>query len=63
MAIECKWSADGFDHTSLTAFRNQHPEGENLVLAQDVERTFTRTYGTLKIRFDNIRSFADSISR
>lgn len=63
MAIECKWSANNFDHTNLVAFRKQHPEGENLVLARDVERTFTRNYGALKVRFDTIRSFADSISQ
>src|SRR5215831_5205156 len=63
MAIECKWSANNFDHTNLVAFRKQHPEGENLVLAHDVERTFTRSYGALKIHFDGIRSFADSISQ
>jgi predicted AAA+ superfamily ATPase len=63
MAIECEWSANNFDRTNLVAFRKQHPEGENLVLARDVERTFTRSYGALKIRFDTIRSFADSISQ
>jgi len=63
VAIECKWSANNFDHTNLAAFRNQHPEGENLVLAHDVERTFTRSYGTLRIRFDSLRSFANSVSR
>jgi hypothetical protein len=38
---ECKWSANNFDPTNLMAFRYQHPEGENLVLAHDVERAFT----------------------
>jgi len=39
-----------------------HPEGDNIVLAHDVERAFTRNYGDLRVRFDGIRSFADSIS-
>src|SRR5208283_5143384 len=47
MAIECKWSASNFDPTNLTAFRHQHPEGENIILANDVERAFTRSYGEL----------------
>ncbi len=61
-AIECKWSANNFDPTNLIAFRYQHPEGDNLVLAHDVQRTFTRSYGDLRVRFDGIRSFADSLS-
>ena len=61
-AIECKWSANNFDPTNLIAFRYQHPEGENFVLAHDVERAFTRSYGDLRVRFDGLRSFADSIS-
>jgi predicted AAA+ superfamily ATPase len=62
VAIECKWSADNFDPTNLVAFRHQHPEGDNIVLAHDVERAFTRNYGDLRVRFDGIRSFADSVS-
>ena len=61
-AIECKWSANNFDSANLIAFRYQHPEGDNLVLAHDVERAFTRSYGDLRVRFDGIRSFADSLS-
>jgi hypothetical protein len=61
-AIECKWSANNFDPTNLMAFRYQHPEGENLVLAHDMECAFARKYGDLRVRFDGIRSFADSIS-
>jgi hypothetical protein len=62
MAIECKWSANNFDPTNLHAFRHQHPEGNNLVLAHDVERAFVQSYGNLKVRFESLRSFADSIS-
>lgn len=61
MAIECKWSADNFDPTSLTAFRREHPEGENVVLAQDVDRAFTRRHGDLKVRYENLGSFAKSL--
>jgi uncharacterized protein len=50
IAIECKWSADKFDPMNLEAFRRQHPIGENVVLAEDVKRAFTRTYGSLSVR-------------
>lgn len=62
VAIECKWSANNFDPKNLQAFRHQHPEGNNLVLAHDVERAFTQSYGDLNVRFQSLRSFADSIS-
>jgi hypothetical protein len=62
VAIECKWSANNFDPTNLIAFRYQYPEGDNLVLAHDVGRAFTRSYGDLRVRFHGIRSFADSLS-
>lgn len=51
LAIECKWSASEFDSSHLKAFRKQYPQGENLVAAHDVERSFTRTYGDISVRF------------
>jgi uncharacterized protein len=62
LAIECKWSADSFDPANLRAFRQQHPEGENIVVAQDVGRAFSRTFGDLRVRFDSLDAFADSVS-
>jgi hypothetical protein len=62
LAIECKWSADSFDPTNLRAFRQQHAEGDNVVVAQDVERTFTRTFSDLKVRFESIDAFAASVA-
>jgi len=60
--MECTWSANNFDPTNLITFRYQHPERDNLVLAHDVERASTRSYGNLRVRFDGIRSLTDSIS-
>ncbi len=61
LAIECKWSADSFEPTNLRAFRQQHPEGENVVVAQDVGRAFTRSFGDLRVRFESLNAFADSV--
>jgi len=62
LAIECKWSVDNFDPTNLRAFRYQHPEGENIVVAQDVERAFSRTFGTLRVRFESLQAFAHAVA-
>ncbi len=50
-AIECKWAADEWDGANLRAFRKQYPEGDNYVVAHDVERSYGRSYGPLSVRF------------
>ena len=60
-AIECKWSAERFEPASLRAFRRQHPEGENVVVAQDVGRAFTRSFGDLRVRFESLNAFVNSV--
>ena len=63
MAIECKWSATGFDAVNLRAFRTQHPPGENVVLAADVKTVFQRNYGSLKVRFEPLAAFTSRLSK
>ena len=43
VVIECKWSAGEFDLSGVKVFRAAYPEGENFVVASDVDRTHTRT--------------------
>jgi hypothetical protein len=62
MAIECKWSADSFDPTNIRAFRQQHPAGENVVVAQDVDRAFSRTFGKSRVRFESLDAFAEFVA-
>ncbi|MCL4502361.1 MAG: ATP-binding protein [Deltaproteobacteria bacterium] len=50
MAIECKWSAAEFDPDNLRFFRKNYPQGQNLVVAFDVDRPFTREYKGLKVK-------------
>jgi len=59
VAIECKWSAGEFDSGNLRAFRRQYPQGENFVVAQDVARSYVRSYGDVKVRFMGLSSFGD----
>jgi len=62
LAVECKWSADGFDAENLRAFRGKHPEGENVVVAHDVEQPFHRTCRNIVVRFDSLPSFVNRIT-
>jgi hypothetical protein len=61
LAVECKWSADEFDAAGMTAFRQQYPHGENVVAAQDVERSYVRGYGNLDVHFERLGSLVDRI--
>jgi hypothetical protein len=54
LAIECKWSADGFSAGNLKAFRNRHPEGNNVAVCQDVERTFVREVDGVPVVFESL---------
>jgi uncharacterized protein len=62
LAIECKWSADAFEPVGIQSFRHQHPEGENLVVAHDVDRPFHRTYKDVKVRFVNIAGLIEQLT-
>jgi hypothetical protein len=56
LAVECKWSASAFEAANLQAFRRVYPQGENIVVAQDVDRPFHRNYGEISVRFESLPS-------
>jgi len=62
-AIECKWSASGFDARNLRAFRHQYPEGENWLVAQDVDRPYRRTIDDMRVEFIGIGDLAEKLGR
>lgn len=51
IAIECKWKAGSFDASAIKKFRRAYPDGPNYVVAQDVERPFTRQQDELEISY------------
>jgi predicted AAA+ superfamily ATPase len=63
MTIECKWSADEFDPSGLLAFRRQYPEGENHVVAQDVDRSYRRRHAGLHVRYLSLSALIRRLSR
>lgn len=58
--IECKWSSNDFDPVAIQAFRRNYPRGDNFVVAHDVERSFTKSYGELSVKYV---SLADLIAK
>jgi predicted AAA+ superfamily ATPase len=61
VAIECKWSADGFEPRNLLAFRRQYPKGENYVVAHDVDRGFVRQYNGITVRFESLGALVSKL--
>lgn len=51
VAIECKWKANRFEPSGMRAFRRQYAQGDNLVVAQDVDRSYSRNHGGLSVRY------------
>jgi uncharacterized protein len=54
VAVECKYTSNAhLDEigTNIEAFRKLHPEGENFVVASDIDRPFERTYKNITLSF------------
>jgi uncharacterized protein len=62
VAIECRWSSRTFDPRNLAAFRRQHPEGENYVVAADVGGEFPQSFGSMTVRFVGLDSLVRRMS-
>jgi predicted AAA+ superfamily ATPase len=61
LTVECKWSASDAAPDPLKAFRRQYPQGEHVVVAHDVERTFSRTYGDMAVQYMNLPAFIETL--
>jgi len=61
LAVECKWSADEFEPAGLSAFRRQYPDGDNVVVAQDVGRAYARKHGEVTVRFLGLDALLDEL--
>ena len=61
MAIECKWSGNDFDAGNLQAFRRAYPKGENVLVAQDVDRGALRHYGALPVHVTRLSQLVERI--
>ncbi|HSX79721.1 MAG TPA: DUF4143 domain-containing protein, partial [Candidatus Saccharimonadia bacterium] len=61
LTVECKWSASDADPDPLKAFRRQYPQGKHVVVAHDVERTFSRTYGDTAVQYMNLPAFIEAL--
>ncbi len=63
VAIECKWSASGFDPASFSAFRSRYERASCLVVARDVEAPFTRTHSGVEVTFVGLGDLIERLDR
>jgi uncharacterized protein len=49
--IECKWRSTAFDAKNLKIFRRHYPKGKNFVVATDIELSYEKDYGDLRVAF------------
>ena len=61
--IECKWTAEAFDPAGMQAFRRRYPRGINIVVASDVEQSFSKKFGDLPVRIVGLGALADTLVR
>lgn len=62
VAIECKWSAAGFDPAGLLAFRRLYPDGENFLVANDLTRPYTREHEGVPVQFVSLADLTARLS-
>ncbi len=63
IAVECKWSAKGFDSRNLQAFRLHYSAGENWVVSSDVERPYKATMAGHSVEFIGLADLARRLSQ
>jgi hypothetical protein len=61
LAIECKWSADAFVPDNILSFRRGYPEGDNIVVCHDIDKSFSRRYGNITVVFKSAEGLISSI--
>lgn len=62
VAIECKWSAKNIRTGNIKAFRRRYPDGENWIVANDVEQPYRRMVDGLDLRFIGLAGLAESLA-
>lgn len=63
IAIACEWSASGFDARNLRSFRHQYPDGENWLVARDVDRPYQRTIDGMRVEFIGVGDLAEKLGK
>jgi hypothetical protein len=50
-AIECKWNVDAFETRGMVAFRENYPQGRNLLISPQITTAYSLQREALRIEF------------
>lgn len=62
-AIECKWSDSHFESRSMEALRDIYPDGLNFVVCRNIDRSFSREMGNIKINFVSLDELVSRLAK
>ena len=62
IAIECKWKASQFDDRNFNAFFYQYPKARFFVLAQDVDKEFSKKMGEIPVTFTGLSGIIEHLN-
>jgi uncharacterized protein len=62
VAIECKWSAAHFDPSGMQAFRKIYPDGNNFLVANNVDKAYAQRHGSIEVKYVNLKGLIDALS-
>ncbi len=62
-AIECKWSAAGFESKSLVAFRGIYPKGRSFLVAPLAGEPYSRKVGGIEVTFTGLPGLRPILDR
>lgn len=60
-ALECCWASTDFDASGLLSFRKQYPQGENIVVCNDVTQPFLRNWKTVTAKFVPLKQLIEEL--
>lgn len=61
-AIECKWSANHINTKNFHRFRSLYPDGENYVVAADIDRPYTINSDGLTVNCINLKGLIEALT-
>ena len=50
-----------FDAESLKAFAARYPKAQHFLVAQDVDRAYTKHFDSLEVRFSSLNAFVERV--
>ena len=60
--VECKWTVDSFESRGMTAFRENYPQGRNLVVSPEVTKSYVRRHKQLELEYVPLQLLRETLS-